>query len=180
MNIRDIPNFITWFRLILLVPFLYSILQENYRPAFLIFFLAGFSDAVDGYLARTFKWTSRFGAFLDPLADKLLMLSSLSALMWLGHIPLWIFAIVVGRDMIILGGVTTVVLMCGNVEYKPTFVSKVNTVIQIGYVCTLLFGLAFTPFPELFVTALLWAMITTSIISVLQYIKLGTTTALNC
>jgi len=180
MKLRDIPNVITWFRLVLLIPFMILILQENYRPAFIVFFLAGLSDAIDGYLARTFKWTSRFGAFLDPLADKLLMLCSLSALMWLGHIPLWLFILVVGRDVVILGGVSTVLLVCGDVDYKPTYISKINTVIQVGFVCTLLFGLAFLPFPDLFVSALLWTMVTTSIVSVFQYIWVGTKATLNC
>lgn len=179
MQLSHLPNLITILRLVLLVPFLFYILQEKYSTAFIYFFLAGFSDALDGFLARYFKWTSKFGALLDPLADKALMLTSFSALAWLGHIPIWLFCLVVARDLIIMGGVGMVLLICGSIEYKPTFISKVNTVLQIFFVLTMLFGLAIVPVPHWLIPTIMWPMVMTTIGSVMIYVWLGVKQALN-
>lgn len=179
MQLKNIPNVITVFRLVLIIPFLYFILQMQYQLAFFFFFLAGCSDALDGFLARYFNWTSRFGAFLDPLADKALMIASFSALVWLEHIPVWLFVLVVARDFIIMGGVAAVVLLCGDVEYKPTFISKVNTVLQILFVLLMLLDLAIIPISRWMIEVVLWPMVLTMVGSIMIYVWMGTKQALN-
>src|SRR3989442_15920185 len=101
MKLRTIPNIITTLRLILIAPFAYYLLHAQYTPAFYLFIAAGISDGADGFLARTFNWQSKFGAFADPLADKLLITSSYLLLGYLGKIPLWFMSLVLLRDIVI-------------------------------------------------------------------------------
>jgi cardiolipin synthase (CMP-forming) len=179
MLLKRLPNLITCLRLVLVLPLVYCLLDRHYTKALGYFFAAGFSDAVDGYLARNFNWTSRFGAFLDPLADKCLMLASFTALMWLGNLPFWLYLLVVFRDLIIIVGVALVLLVCGNINYQPTYLSKVNTTLQIGFVLSTLINLAFFNFPPEVVYFVMWPMVVTTIASVLQYVMLGAQQVLN-
>ena len=104
MKASDIPNLITAFRFLLVPPVVLSLLNDRFGTALILFFIAGFSDALDGYLAKRNNWTSRIGALMDPLADKLLLVSCFVTLGWLGWIPVWLVALVVLRDLVIIGG----------------------------------------------------------------------------
>ena len=99
-----IPNLITGLRFILVIPISVSIYQENYLMALVLFIVAGLSDGLDGYLARRFNWTSEFGQFADPLADKCLILATLLALAFSERLPLWFVYTMLTRDGIILIG----------------------------------------------------------------------------
>ena len=92
MKWRDLPNLISVFRIVLVVPIEYLLLQQHYVSAMILFFLAGISDGLDGFLAKRFNWTSRLGSVLDPLADKLLLVCTYLVLGWLGHLPWWLAA----------------------------------------------------------------------------------------
>ena len=96
MKLRYIPNILTGFRILLVPAVVMLMLEDEFLPALVLFAVAGFSDAVDGYLARRYDWTSRIGGLMDPLADKLLMVSSYLTLGWLGLIPSWLVALVIG------------------------------------------------------------------------------------
>ena len=101
--------------------------------AFLLFLAAGVSDAVDGYLAKRFGMTSELGAFLDPVADKVLIVSIYVALGITGVIPLWIVILVVSRDIMIVGAIMLSWLIDRPVEIKPHMISKANTALQIVF-----------------------------------------------
>lgn len=131
---RNLPNLISLMRL-LLVPFtVWLIISDAYHWAFLTFVVAGVSDGIDGYLARRFNWRTRLGAYLDPLADKALLVSVYVTLGLLKVIPAWLVLVVVSRDALIIGAVLLSRLMDHPVRVAPLMVSKINTVAQIGFV----------------------------------------------
>ncbi len=111
--------------------------DEHHRwLAFLSFALASICDGVDGYIARRYNQRSELGAILDPLADKLLLVSGVVVLSWqhtphLERIPLWLTATIIGRDVIILLGLFIIHYVCGKVVVRPHFIGKVATVLQM-------------------------------------------------
>jgi cardiolipin synthase len=116
----------------LLVPVVvWAITAGEMKIAFLLFLTAGVSDAVDGYLAKRFGMQTKLGAYLDPLADKAMIVSIYIALAIAGVIPLWLVILVVSRDIMIVGAVMLSWLVDRPVELKPHVVSKANTVAQI-------------------------------------------------
>ena len=106
-----IPNLITGLRFILVIPISVFIYQGNYFTALVLFIVAGLSDGLDGYLARRFNWTSEFGQFADPLADKCLILATLLALAFSERLPLWFVYTMLTRDGLILIGSISLILM---------------------------------------------------------------------
>ena len=134
----NLPNFITLGRVIS-VPFVFwLLLSGEARAAFLLFVAAGVSDAVDGFLAKRYSWQTRLGAYLDPLADKLLIVSIYIALGAREQIPLWLVIAVVSRDVLILTAVMLSWLMDHPVVIKPLLVSKLNTAAQLVLASTVL------------------------------------------
>lgn len=131
MNFRWLPNAISFLRIALIAPILYYILGARFDLALVLFFIAGFSDGLDGYLAKTFKWHTRLGALLDPLADKLLIAGSFVTLASMSFIPLWLAALVVIRDVVIVGGAAAYNFLIKPVEGEPTTISKVNTAFEL-------------------------------------------------
>ena len=136
MELQYIPNALCVFRIVLIVPLVYCIMEGRYVLAFLLFGFAGFTDGLDGFLARHFNWRTRLGGFLDPLADKALMFGVFLALTISGLVPLWLAALVIGRDVVIMLGGLAYRYFIGGFEGDATMVSKVNTALL------LLFGLA--------------------------------------
>ena len=127
----SIPNFITIGR-ILLVPFVvWAIGSGQMLIAFVLFGIAGISDGVDGFLAKRFGMTSELGAFLDPLADKALLVSIYVALGIADALPRWLVILVVSRDILIIGGVMLAWFVDRPMTMRPHFVSKLNTAAQI-------------------------------------------------
>lgn len=170
MKSEYIPNIITIFRLILITPIVVSLIMGHYYLAFILFTIAGFTDAVDGYLARRFQWISRWGAMVDPVADKLLMMMTFLTLGYIKIIPLWLLITVVLRDvMIVLGGMAYH-FMIGAYEFKPSLISKCNTFLQIILVIALVFQLAFTVIPGFMINLLMILVFLTSVISLVDYI----------
>jgi cardiolipin synthase len=139
----SIPNIITLGR-ILLVPFIvWAIASEKMDIAFVIFIVAGISDAVDGFLAKRFNMASELGALLDPLADKALLVSIYVALGIWGAVPRWIVILVVSRDMMIVSAVIVSWLFGKPIPMKPLMVSKLNTVAQVAFAALVLAALGF-------------------------------------
>jgi cardiolipin synthase len=126
------------------VPVLFWLLLNDHpRIAFFLFLAAGVSDAVDGYLAKRFKWTSELGAYLDPLADKILIMSIYIALAVSAQIPLWLVIAVVSRDILILLAVLLSWLVERPFAIKPLTISKINTAAQLVLATTVLGDNAF-------------------------------------
>jgi cardiolipin synthase len=140
---KHVPNLLTGLRLASAPAVALLLIGGNDRAALGIFALAGLSDAADGFLAKRFGFATRFGRYLDPAADKLLMLASFLTLTLMGVAPLWLTAIVIGRDLAIILGVVLVVLLELPVHVAPLFVGKLSTACQIGYVAFALVLLSF-------------------------------------
>lgn len=128
---RHLPNLVTVARVVLVLPTGWLLWHGDTLAALILIAVAGASDAVDGELARRFDWRTRFGAFADPAADKLLMFVVFVILTVQGHIPIWLLAIVVGRDVVIVGGAVAYRLLFGELTMSPTLISKVNTALQV-------------------------------------------------
>ncbi len=132
--------------------------------------MAGFSDGLDGFLAKQYGWQSRLGSILDPLADKLLLVCSFITLTWLELIPLWLLIAVLMRDLLIVIGGVVFHYTLGRFEMQPTRISKLNTFIQIIFVLAVVFyhgNFAFTPW---IIEALGYIVLTTTVLSGLDYI----------
>jgi cardiolipin synthase len=141
--LRNIPNVLTAIRIVLAPLVGYCVLNGRFLPALLVFVVAGASDALDGFLARRFGLVSRFGEYLDPAADKLLMLASFITLTMIGEVPLWLTALVIGRDIAIVLGVGLARLFALPVKIEPLMVGKASTVVQVGYIALILLLLTF-------------------------------------
>jgi cardiolipin synthase len=126
-----IPNLITVLRFLLVPAVVLAMLQSRWEWAFSGFVVAGVSDGVDGFIARQFDQRSRLGAYLDPMADKILLVSVFVVLGIGGQLPLWLVVAVVSRDALIICAVLLSTVMGHPVEMKPLMVSKANTAVQI-------------------------------------------------
>lgn len=168
----NIPNTITIIR-ILLTPLLVILLLEGEKGlALVIFMVAGTGDALDGFLARLLNQKTDFGAFLDPIADKLLLITSFVTLSILDLMPAWITVIIVSRDILILGGIG-VLLYCGlPLVVKPTHFSKITTFFQFITVCFFL-GIDFLPAFLWLKTPVIYGVVTFTLLSGAQYLFLG-------
>jgi cardiolipin synthase (CMP-forming) len=139
----NLPNLITIGRILLVPVVVWAIASKEMQVAFLVFLIAGLSDAVDGFLAKRLRMTSKLGAHLDPLADKVLIVSIYIALGITEAVPRWIVILVVSRDILIIGGVMLAWFLGKPMLVKPVLVSKLNTVAQIVFACLVLGELSF-------------------------------------
>lgn len=128
----NIPNTLTFARIVSVPLLIWLIIDQDFYAAFVVFMLAGLSDAADGYLAKRYGWRTELGAYLDPIADKALLVAIYVALGISGHLPVWLVIIVVSRDILIVGAVLLAWMMWRPVEVKPLIVSKINTFAQIA------------------------------------------------
>ena len=138
-----LPNLITLSRIVLVPVTIVMIADRDWMTALVLFLLAGLSDGLDGFLARTFDLRSELGAYLDALADKSLLVSIYVALAVVGTIPASIAIIVVSRDIMIMGAVVVSWVMDKPVEIRPLLVSKLNTTSQIAFAGLILAAKAF-------------------------------------
>ena len=174
------PNLVTWLRIVL-IPLLIGIF---YLPdawlspagknvsACAVFVVAALSDWLDGYLARALNQMSAFGAFLDPVADKLLLTSAFVTLTWLKVIPFWISAVVVSRDLVLSVGVLVIHVAGGTVHPAPSWLGKLSTVFQMATVLAAMVSFYFgilRGMPWLFA----WITAAFTVASGLQYIVQG-------
>jgi len=138
-----IPNLITILRFLLVPAVVLAMLQSHWEWAFFGFVAAGISDGVDGFIARQFNQRSRLGAYLDPMADKILLVSVFVVLGIGGQLPLWLVVAVVSRDALIICAVLMSTVIGHPVEMKPLLVSKANTAAQIVLAAEVLAELTF-------------------------------------
>jgi len=168
----NIPNILTVIRILLTPLFVIFLIKNLYSCALLTFTVAGISDGLDGLLARYFNQRTVLGAYLDPIADKLLLTSAFVSLAILKVIPGWLTVIVISRDILITIGI--VIFSIVNIDFvvKPSIASKCTTVSQLATVFLTLLSLSipitiFIKFPLYWLTAVL------TIISGLHYIYIG-------
>ncbi|MBN1546311.1 MAG: CDP-alcohol phosphatidyltransferase family protein [Syntrophaceae bacterium] len=170
----NIPNILTLLRILLVPLIVIFLMDEAYLKALIIFFVSGITDALDGFLARLLNQKTILGAYLDPIADKALLVTCFLTLAIEGVIPGWLTVIVISRDVIILAGTFMLFMMSIPFEIKPIMVSKVTTALQIITVLMVL-GLKSLPgsFDYSWILFLYWMTALFTILSGLKYILVG-------
>ncbi len=143
---KYLPNIISILRILLVIPTVNYLWHNEYAKALTMFFIAGASDGLDGFLARRFGWMTRLGSLLDPLADKLLMTAIYLTLGLKEHLPVWLVALVIGRDLVIILGAVVYRLLLKEITMQHLLISKLNTGAQILLVLVLIFHLSTFPY----------------------------------
>jgi cardiolipin synthase len=166
----SIPNLITLARILLVPVVIWAITSGEMRIAFLLFLAAGISDAVDGFLAKRFGMATELGAYLDPLADKAMIVSIYVALGIAEAIPRWLVILVVSRDIMIVGAVMLSWLVDKPVALKPLMISKLNTVAQIVLALVVLGALGFDFDADVAVVTLTALVAALTLVSIAFYV----------
>lgn len=166
----QLPNLICVLRIAMIGPTIFALLDGHYGTATIWVCLAGFSDGLDGFLAKRFNWQSRIGGLIDPLADKLLLLSIFICLAYLQLVPVALVVIVIARDLIIVSGGFAYNLLIGPVQPEPSRVSKLNTGTQLLFVTATIARQVFPGVPAILITTVGAAVLVTSVVSGLDYV----------
>jgi cardiolipin synthase len=166
-----LANWLTVLRILLIPVFISLLVYKQRGPALAVFLGAALTDLLDGYVARHRGSQSRLGAFLDPMADKLLLVSSFVTLTWLKALPFWIAAVVISRDLILVIGALVIHMAGGRITPRPTRAGKIATFFQV---LTVLVGLLsrFYKMPG-GLKVVVWLAATFTVVSGLQYIVQG-------
>lgn len=169
--LRQLPNALCVLRMLLAIPVAMLLMRGDYRGTLLLFGFAAITDALDGYLAKRFNWTSELGKALDPLADKILLVTTVVVLAWLALIPAWLAAAVVVRDIVITAGAITYRVLYGPLtDARPTAISKINTLVQIIYVLSIVAALALDAPWRIWIVVLATLVIVTTVASGIDYV----------
>lgn len=164
--LRHLPNFLTALRMASAPALAILLIEGNDRAALGVFAFAGLSDMADGFLAKRFGSTTRFGRYLDPAADKILMLVTLVTLSLMGVTPWWLTALVIARDLAIVSGILAANLMSLPLRVAPLTIGKISTVVQIAYVgLMLVFLVAGIDAPQWS----LWAALATGAVTLISW-----------
>lgn len=167
-----VPNLLTILRILLTPVLVWLLLENRLNEALTVFFIAGATDGLDGLIARVFHQKSKLGAYLDPLADKILLVTSFVLLGHMGYIPYWLVIVAVSRDAIILLGLLSLMFHQVRVEIQPVLLSKLTTLFQLGTILATM-GSGLFQLPQGGYTAL---FVTTAVLTVaggVQYIMIG-------
>ena len=170
LQASHIPNLICVLRIALVVPIVVMLLRGDFFTALLLIFVAGFSDGLDGFLAKRFDWRTRLGGYLDPLADKLLLMVVMVTLTSLGLVPLWLTLVVIGRDVVIVSGAVAYHFLIGTLTASPTGISKLNTALQLLYILMVIAQQAFAMPPDIIVITAGAGVFLTSVVSGIDYV----------
>jgi cardiolipin synthase (CMP-forming) len=170
--VRHLPNLICLIRIALVWPIAAALNAGEQLAALSLFIAAAVSDGLDGYLAKRFDWTSELGKLLDPLADKLLLVTVFVASAWLGLIPWWLTAAVVARDVLIALGALVFRLWFGPLRGRPTALSKINTAAQLVYVMLVMLNASTGLPPRGMLDAFALITLATTVISGLHYVQI--------
>lgn len=170
MNKKDIPNAISLLRILLVVPIVYFLLNKQFTAALVLFIIAGLSDALDGYLAKKYNWVTRLGSFLDPLADKLLLVSCFLVCVFIELVPAWLFAIIVIRDLVVAFGALVCHFTLEKFQGNPPFSSKLNTALQILLLVMIIVGQSLLDIPVDWINYVLYSVAATTTVSGIEYV----------
>jgi cardiolipin synthase len=166
----SIPNIVTLGRILLVPVVVWAITAGEMRIAFILFLAAGITDAIDGFLAKRFGMSTELGAYLDPIADKAMLVSIYIALGIAQAIPRWLVILVVSRDIMIVGAVILAWLVENPLPLKPLLVSKLNTVAQIALACVVMAALGYEFNADLAEIALIALVAVLTLLSVIFYL----------
>ena len=173
--LRYIPNGITVLRLVLVLPIALLIIEENHTGAFLLFAISGLSDGLDGFIARRYRWVSELGELIDPLADKLMIMTTTLTLGLLGHFPVMLMVLIIVKDLTILGGFFPYTTLAGFPRIQPNFLGKGTMAAQIFLLASVLLNLVFPgTLPELFFNVLFWIVAIMTLFDGVIYLWLWT------
>jgi cardiolipin synthase len=164
MSLRFLPNLLCVLRMLLVYPTAHGILQGHYSAVLGLFLIAAFTDGLDGFLAKRFNWSSELGKHLDPLADKLMLVSMFVCMSVAGLVPWWLTALVLLRDLLIVSGAIAYRLLFGPLHGQPTVPSKLNTLCQIVFCLAVVSRAAYGwPTQDLIIGSGALAMMTTAV-----------------
>ena len=172
MTLSFLPNLLCIVRILLIYPLALWILQERYPEVMATFAFAAFTDALDGALAKRFGWTTELGKHLDPLADKLLLVTVFMCLSIGGLVPWVVTALVLLRDLVIAFGALTYRLLFGPVRGNPTLVSKCNTLAQIVFCFVVVAAAGYQWPPQWALTALGALVVVSTGVSGIDYVMI--------
>ena len=164
-----IPNIITMIRILLTPIFVIYLINDQLLTGLVILVICGVSDGLDGFIARVFKQKSRLGSYLDPLADKIILMSAFIALSIRGFLPSWLSVAVISRDVLILVGVIILYLNEIDLNIKPVISSKITTCFQFLTVIAVLAREYLLPYQDYY-SYLYYVTALFTIISFLQYL----------
>jgi len=170
VNARDIPNLISVIRIFLTIPVVWLLLEHRFGWVLFLFALAGLSDGLDGFLAKRYGWQSRLGGLLDPLADKVLLVSSFLSLGWLGFLPVWLVLLVILRDLVIVTGALVYNFTIEELEASPSLISKFNTLVQILLVLAVVLDRGLLGLPQVLIETLVWLTLLSTLLSGGDYV----------
>jgi cardiolipin synthase len=170
LNLSWLPNAICVGRMLLVAPIAYVLVRGQYELTLVLFAIAAISDAADGWLAKTFGWQTELGKALDPVADKLLLVTVFLTLAALGLVPAWLAAAAVIRDVVIAGGATAYHRLFGRLDGGPSAISKLNTGLQVTFVVIVIANAAWHGVPDGLVIALGAATFVTTVVSGIDYV----------
>jgi len=169
---KSIPNILTVIRILLTPLLVICLLKQMYMYSLLLFTIAGISDGLDGFLARTFDSRTELGAYLDPVADKVLLVTAFLSLAYLKLLPMWLTVVVIARDILIVLGIAICSLWHVHVTIRPSMISKATTFFQIALVFFVLLDTGYPHFSRLN-SGLYWITAAVTILSGLHYLYLG-------
>lgn len=170
MILHHLPNLISALRIVLVLPLAWFLLQHDFDIALLLVFIAGVSDALDGFLAKHYGWTSALGSVLDPLADKLLLVVTFLSLGYLALVPAWLVVAVLARDIFIVTGGVAYYVSIGRFDMAPTLVSKLNTLMQLVLAFGVILAQVFD-FPRMWMIEIgVWIVLATTLLSGIDYV----------
>lgn len=172
--IKQIPNLLSLLRIAMVPVVIVLLNQQRYFLALLVFALAGITDGIDGFIAKRFDAQTELGAMLDPMADKLLLVSTYSMLTIQGYLPFWLLVLVIFRDVVIVGGFWMLVMLGDEVEIHPSWLSKWNTFLQIVLIIAVLLLLGVGLSMPLLTQMLVYLVGLTTIASGVAYVWQGT------
>lgn len=168
----NIPNVITLLRVVLIPFYIDLMIYDYYGPALVVLLVACVSDAADGLIARHTHTQTELGAFLDPMADKLLVVSSFITLAAIGRLPIWLVIIVVSRDVILVLGSFILYLMGHTLIIRPSLIGKTTTVLQLSTVCLVMIMINYGG-NWMLVPLIAWLTVAFTVASGAQYVMRG-------
>ncbi len=170
---RHLPNLLTAARLLLVPLIALAVLRDSFRAALAFTFLAGVTDGFDGFLARRYSWTSRLGAWLDPLADKALLVTLFVTLGMIGAFPWWLVALVLARDAVILLMAGIAFAFTAIRDFPPSIWGKLSTIVQVGACVGMLLLLSLQFIRPILAGFLTGATAAVTLWSGIDYVRLG-------
>lgn len=172
MRVFNLPNTLTVTRIVLIPVFITSLEYKRYDYSLYIFILAAFSDLLDGQLARLWSQRTKLGRFLDPLADKFMLMTSYIFFAYYGWVPEWLTIIVISRDVIILTGVLLLYFITQSLRAEPSIPGKASTVMQLLLLFSVLLNINYDIHLDIKMV-LVWATAFITSVSGLHYIYKG-------